>query len=234
MSYLSQCWKNLDYSITGNNNGSNSEKECIEGIDVIYCGGRINTTSQLTIGRVHKPAPGGRVPCWDPCLSGLHPLGHCDPVQHGTWAPNCYTERLTTVHPRSWRKLLLQEDGHCETHECTFQRGWRSVFVACLRQKEMGNFWAWFLACNLFGSKWNSGSRAREGLRAEVLSACPKIETLLIKTCFFQHKSWVIWIKGDKWPNLKLLGYISYRRSEENQKGNGSGRHSKREWLSLQ
>ena len=46
--------------------------------------------AQATRGR--KPAPGGRVACWDVRLTGLQPLGHYDPVQCGTWVLDCHTE----------------------------------------------------------------------------------------------------------------------------------------------
>ena len=44
------------------------------------------------------------------------------------------------------------------------------------------------LACSLVGSKRNSGSCGIEGLKAGVLSVPPENGTLLIKTCFLQHR----------------------------------------------
>ena len=75
-----------------------------------------------------KPTAGGRVLCWDGCLSGLQALQRCDPVQHRAWILDCCmdTESSTSQVLRE----LLGEDGNSETPENTFQRGRRSVFVA--------------------------------------------------------------------------------------------------------
>ena len=63
------------------------------------------------------------------------------------------------------------------------------------------------LACSLLGSKRSSRSHGREGLRAGVLSANPKAESLLLKTCFLQHKSLGHVDQGAKWLSPSVHGY---------------------------
>ena len=78
------------------------------------------------------------------CAPWLQPLGHYEPLQHGTRFVDSYVETESRAS-QILKERLLGEDGNSETHQCTFQTGWRSVCMTSLRtDKEMGTFWAWF------------------------------------------------------------------------------------------
>ena len=84
------------------------------------------------------------------------------------------------MHPRSHKRELLQEDGASAKHERTFQRWWKSGYMAGLSSKkadkEMGGLMGVVLACKLLESKRSSGSCGREGLKAGVFSAHLNLE----------------------------------------------------------
>ena len=100
----------------------------------------------------------GCAPPWAPA-SGIQRSG----AAWGPWVLACYMETGSSA-PQVPRELL-PEGGDSETHTCTFQRGWRTVWGTSLRTgKEMGNFWAWFWLTIFFFSKRSSGSHGSEGL----------------------------------------------------------------------